>query len=154
MFSGKSGRSITDTYTEEVAPERKVDLSDSLKEQIEKNVLWGFLMMVTLAYALLTTKVATGVAIGGLISLLNFRDLKKSLERFFTAVVVEGKKTGGLIVARYYFKLTLLLIVLAFLLKNGKVDVLGLALGLFLVPATLIFTGATLYIGSLRGNKR
>jgi len=154
MFSGKSGKLITEPYTEEAAPERKVDLSDSLKAQIEKNVLWGFLMMVPLAYALFSSKLASGVAIGGLISLLNFRDLNRSLERFFTSIIKEGKRTEGLIVARYYFKLTLLLVLLAFLLKSGEVDVLGLVIGLFLVPATLIFTGIGLYIGSLGGNKR
>lgn len=141
-------------YTENVTPERKVDLNDSLKAQIEKNVLWGFLMMVPLAYAFLSIKVATGIAIGGFISLLNFRDLKRSLERFFTAILKEGKRTEGLIVVRYYFKLTMLLVLLAFLFKSGKVDILGLAIGLFLVPATLIFTGIKLYIGSLGGNKR
>ena len=143
----------TETYTEEIPQEKKVDLSDALKVQIEKNVLLGFLMMVTSAYAFLTTQMASDVAVGGLIALLNFRDLKRSLERFFTSAV-EGRKSGSLIVARYYFKMSLLLIVLAFLLKSGKVDVIGLALGLFLVPATLIFTGVTLYIGSLGGNKR
>lgn len=137
-----------------MSPGQKADLSDSLKAQIERNVLWGFLMMVTLAFALLTTKVATGVTVGGLISLLNFRDLKRSLERFFTGILKDGKRTEGIIVARYYLKLTLLLVLLAFLLKNGKVDVLGLAIGLFLVPAVLIFTGIGLYIGSLGGNKR
>lgn len=143
-----------ETYTETMAPERKVDLSDSLKAQIERNVLWGFLMMVTLAFAFLSHRVATGVAVGGLIALFNFRDLKRSLERFFTGILKEGKKTEGLIIARYYFKLTLLLVLLAYLLKNGLVDVLGLAIGLFLVPATLIFTGIGLYIGSLGGNKK
>ncbi|MDH3973997.1 MAG: ATP synthase subunit I [Deltaproteobacteria bacterium] len=145
---------ITETYTEKAIPERKVDLSDSLKEQIERNVLWGFLMMVTLVYAVLSARSATGIAVGGLISFLNFRDLKRSLERFFAAIVKEGRKTEGLIIARYYFKLALLFVLLAYLLKNGLVDVVALAIGLFLVPATLIFTGISLYIGSLGGNKR
>lgn len=144
----------TEVCTDKMSPGQKADLSDSLKAQIERNVLWGFLMMVTLAFALLTTKVATGVTVGGLISLLNFRDLKRSLERFFTGILKDGKRTEGIIVARYYLKLTLLLVLLAFLLKNGKVDVLGLAIGLFLVPAVLIFTGIGLYIGSLGGNKK
>ena len=127
------------------------DLTVGMEKAVQKQAFQVLIVASLLAVIFMPLKFAGGLLAGGTISLLNFRDLKKSLERLFAALH-EGNHAGpGGFVGRYYFKLALMLIVLAALIKNGNIDIPGLLIGLFLVPGTLIYTGIKLYIGSFGG---
>lgn len=126
-------------------------LQEGLKEKLVKRAFFGLLLFAAFGFAFLPERSAMGVLAGAVISFLSFRELKKTLERFFM-VTLSGSQGGeGVFIARHYLKLTLLFVVIAALLKSGQVEVFGLAVGLFLVPATLIYTGLLLYIGNSGG---
>ena len=148
MFSVKSRKLTAETPSQG----QGIDLSDTLKDSISKSVLLVFLVGTSFSFAFLPSKVALGVAAGGLISLLNFRDLKKSLEKFFAILLSDDKEAGGVqMVMRYYFKLAMIVVMLAALIKNGNISIPGLIAGLSLVPVTLIITIFMLYVKSLGG---
>lgn len=130
------------------------DLPDptvGMEKAVQRQAFLVLIVASLLAVTFLPLKFAGGLLAGGTISLLNFRDLKKSLERLFAALR-EGTDAGsGGFVGRYYFKLALILIILAALMKSGNIDIPGLLIGLFLVPGILIYTGIKLYIGSFGG---
>ena len=126
-------------------------LKDGLNEKLERRAFFGLLLFVSFGFAFLPERSAAGVLAGAVISFLSFRELKKTLERFFLATLSGSQGGGRTLVVRHYLKLTLLFIVLAAVLKSGRVEMFGLAVGLFLVPATLIYTGLLLYIGNFGG---
>lgn len=127
------------------------DQAIGIEKAVQRQAFLLLIALSLLAFIFLPLKFATGLLAGGSISLLNFRDLKKSLERLF-AGLLDGTRHGtGGFVGRYYLKLALMLIVLAALIKNGNIDIPGLLIGLFLVPGILIYTGIKLYIGSFGG---
>ena len=127
------------------------DQAVGMEKAVQRQAFQVLIVLSLLALIFLPLKFATGLLAGGTISLLNFRDLKKSLERLF-AGLLDGTCAGsGGFVGRYYLKLGLMLIVLAALIKNGNIDIPGLLIGLFLVPGILIYTGIKLYIGSFGG---
>jgi len=142
----------TSASTDQMKVEDSPDLTVGMEKAVQKLAFWVLIVASLLAVFFLPLKFAGGLLAGGAISLLNFRDLKKSLERLF-ATLLDGKFAGpGGFIGRYYFKMGLMLVVLVALIKNGNVDILGLLIGLFLVPGTLIYTGIKLYIGSFGGN--
>ena len=131
--------------------EDSTDQAVGLEKAVQRQAFQVLIILSLLAVIFLPLKFATGLLAGGTISLLNFRDLKKSLEKLF-AGLLDGTRAGsGGFVGRYYLKLGLMLIVLAALIKNGNIDIPGLLIGLFLVPGILIYTGIKLYIGSFGG---
>ncbi|MDT8316634.1 MAG: ATP synthase subunit I [bacterium] len=141
----------TNSCADQVNVEDSTDLTAGMEKGLQRQALIVLILLSLLAVFFLPLKFAAGLLAGGVISLLNFRDLKKSLERLFSALR-EGKHTGSAgFVGRYYFKLALILIILAALIKNGNIDIPGLLIGLFLVPGILIYTGIKLYIGSFGG---
>ncbi len=143
----------TNACADQVNVEDSSDLTVGMEKAVQKQAFQVLIVASLLALIFLPFKFAGGLIAGGTISLLNFRDLKKSLERLF-AVLLNGTRAGsGGFVGRYYFKLGLMLIVLAALIKSGNVDIPGLLIGLFLVPGTLIYTGIKLYIGSFGGKR-
>ena len=127
------------------------DLTVGMEKAVLKQAFQLLIVLSILAVIFLPLKFTGGLIAGGTISLLNFRDLKKSLEKLFAALL-DGTRAGpGGFVGRYYLKLGLMLIILAALIKSGNVDIPGLLIGLFLVPGILIYTGIKLYIGSFGG---
>lgn len=131
--------------------EESPDLTAGMERAVQKQALQVLIVLSLLALIFLPLKFAGGLIAGGTISLLNFRDLKKSLEKLFAALLDGTRAGSGGFVGRYYLKLGLMLIVLAALIKNGNIDIPGLLIGLFLVPGILIYTGMKLYIGSFGG---
>lgn len=131
--------------------ESSLDPTAGIEKAVQKQAFLVLIVISLLAVIFLPLKFALGLLAGGAISLLNFRDLKKSLERLF-AGLLDGTRAGsGGFVGRYYFKLALILIILAALIKSGNIDIPGLLIGLFLVPGILIYTAIRLYIGSFGG---
>ena len=127
------------------------DQTDRLRGAVQRNSLYVLVVIALILFVFMPFRIAAGFLAGGAISLLNFRDLRKSLETFMEALL-KGKRGGeGGLVARYYLKLGLTLIVLAALIKSGRVDLWALLCGLFVVPGTIIFTGIRMYIGSFGG---
>ena len=127
------------------------DQAVGMEKTVQRQAFLLLLVLSLLALIFLPLKFATGLFAGGSISLLNFRDLKKSLEKLFASLLDGNRQGPGGFVGRYYLKLALMLIVLAALIKNCNIDIPGLLIGLFLVPGILIYTGIRLYIGSFGG---
>ena len=141
----------TNPYVDQVSVEGSLDPTVGMEKAVQKQAFLVLIVISLLAVIFLPLKFAEGLLAGGTISLLNFRDLKKTLERLFAALL-DGTRAGpGGFVGRYYLKLGLMLIVLAALIKKGNIDIPGLLIGLFLVPGILIYTGIRLYIGSFGG---
>ena len=143
----------TNAEADQVEVEDLPDLTIGMEKAVQRLAFWVLIVGSLLAFLFLPLEFAGGLLAGGTISLLNFRDLKKSLESLFAALL-GGRHAGpGGFIGRYYFKLGLMLIVLAALIKNGNVDIPGLLIGLFIIPGTLIYTGIKLYIGSFGGKR-
>jgi len=141
----------TNAWPGEVSVKDSTDLTASIEKAVQRQAFLVLIVLSLLAVIFLPLEFAEGLIAGGAISLLNFRDLKKSLERLFAALLDGNSAGSGGFVGRYYLKLGLMLIVLAALIKNGNIDIPGLLIGLFLVPGILIYTGIKLYIGSFGG---
>lgn len=149
----RSGNLTIRSLNESGANGKICNLDDPLKGQIERRTYIGFILMTSCAFVVFPGKVALGVAAGGGISLLSFRDLSRTLEKLFISMLAGEKNRGAYVTSRHYVKLALMLVILAATMKSDRIDILGLTAGLFLVPAVLIYTGVLLYIGNRGGNR-
>ncbi len=129
------------------------DLQDPLRAAVERNVHVVFLLAVTFSFAFLPPKLSWGVATGGGLALFSFLSLRRTLEKAFTFILSGGRGAEGYVVMRHYLKLAFLFTLLFLLLKEGVVEAIGVAIGLFVVPAALIFSGVRLYISNLGGGR-
>lgn len=126
------------------------NLADPLRDGIEKSVLVIFLLTTTSAFAFLPHGISLGIAAGGGIALFSFISLRKTLVKAFGFILSGTAGAGGYIAARYYLKLLLLLVFLFLVLRDGRVDAVGVAIGLFVVPAALIYSGLRLHLTNSR----
>lgn len=127
-------------------------LDDPLRKKIERTVVVIFFILITFSFAFLPTKTSWGVAAGGSLSLISFINLRVTLEKLFEGLFSGNKRVKVYIVIVYYLKLVIIFFSCIFLLKTEKVGVFGLAMGLFVVPAGMIYAGIYLYIHNLKGN--
>ena len=141
---------IIDTSQEDL----HYDLEAGLRKKLVKASIVIFVLMTTLAFAFLTQKTAAGVAAGGVIALFCFIELKRTLEKTFSFLQSGKGKVEGYVLGRYYMKLVFVAVLLIILLKDGRVNVIGLAIGLFVVPATIIYAAISLYLNNLKANVR
>lgn len=125
----------------EILNERSADiLADPFRKKVEKRVFLAFLLVSVFSFAFAPGKMAWGVAFGAGIAFLSFRDLKRTLEKGFYFLLSGNKMAGGFMSVRHYIKLGLISVMFFLLLKGGSVDPVGLAIGLTIVPASLIYT--------------
>ena len=81
-----------------------------------------------------------GIILGGLISIINFDVLQYTIRRVFPSDNrVTTKKTG--LIVKGYFRLTVLVAIIYVLLKYGKVDAVGLLIGLSTVVFSIVSFG-------------
>ena len=81
-----------------------------------------------------------GIILGGLISIINFDVLQYTIRRVFPSDNrVTTKKTG--LIVKGYFRLTVLVAIIYVLLKYGKVDAIGLTIGLSTVVFSIVSFG-------------
>ena len=77
-----------------------------------------------------------GVLLGGLISIINFYWLYRSLRKAFHQV---SDSTKSAVVFKFYIRLAVTAIVLFFIITRTPADVIGLIIGLSIVIINIIF---------------
>lgn len=113
------------------------------KDQTQKRIEianWIFLaalLIPSLIFAPL--RFTLGVLVGGLISIINFFWLGRSLRSAFKNLDAKGSVKGPVMV-KYYIRLAVTGVVLYFLLAGDLVDVIGLLIGLSVVVINIIIT--------------
>jgi len=124
-------------------------LDDPLRKKIERTVFFVFFILLTFSFAFLPDGTSWGVAAGGSLSLISFINLRVTLEKVFEGFL-HGRKRGWVyLVVLYYLKLAVMFVSCFFLLKAEIVGIFGLAVGLFVVPAAMIYAGIYLYVNNL-----
>lgn len=121
-------------------------LEDPLRHEIEKRVLILFLLVSTFALAFLEGPTAWGLVAGSGVSYFSFRSLRKTLERGFGFIETGQQRVSAFVALRYYMKLTVVFLLLGYLLKERKIEAIGLATGLLVVPIALSYTGIKMYL--------
>ncbi len=110
--------------------------------------LWlGNLLILALlgggAFVVAPWRAAVSVLVGGVIALVNFRVLEKSIYR---ALLPRGPKSGGSVMGRalvkYYLRFALTALVIFILVRQGWVEPLGLLVGLSVVVLSIFAWGA------------
>jgi NO-binding membrane sensor protein with MHYT domain len=82
-------------------------------------------------------RLTLGLAIGGLISVLNFRMLNGTLANF---LVGDMNRLKAAIVRRHYIRMAATAIVLFLIISNNLADVIGLLIGLSLIVIDITVT--------------
>ncbi len=81
-----------------------------------------------------------GVILGGLIIIVNFKVFQHTIRSAFSPEgVMKMRKMS--IIAKYYFRLLALGVIIYFLISNGWVDPVGLAIGLSTVVISIVSFG-------------
>ncbi len=115
---------------------------DPLQRKIEIYT-WIFLAVVFIPSLIFGTfKFALGVLLGGLISIINFYWMGRSLRGTFYKT---GGNVRGNVVFKYFIRLLLTAIVLYLLISKELVNVIGLIIGLSVVALTVVFAVITTY---------
>ena len=110
-----------------------------LRRKLIKASLVIYLLMTTFSFAALPKEIAIGVLSGGAIALLCLMELKRTLEKAFGYILSNSSKVEGYVIARYYLKFGLVALLLTALIRKGNVSAVGIAVGLFVIPATMIY---------------
>lgn len=104
--------------------------------------------MTSFSFAFLSYKTAFGVVAGGCIALFCFVELRITLEKTFSYISSGKTKAQGYLIGKYPVKLIVIAAFLVMLLKGGRVSAMGLAAGLFVFPATMIYVAISLYLNT------
>jgi len=102
---------------------------------------WIILMILgSVSFFLMNSTFTLGILLGGLIIIANFNILQHTIRRAFsTDGVMKNNKLA--IVAKYYFRLAILGIIIYILITNDWVNPIGLAIGLSIVVFSIINIG-------------
>ena len=84
-----------------------------------------------------TSRFSLGILCGGLISVVNFHWLNRTLMSIFTLPPIRSKKA---ILIRYYIRLAVTAFILFWVISGSLVDIIGLVIGLSVVPLNIILT--------------
>jgi len=82
-------------------------------------------------------RLTLGIALGGMISVMNFRLLYGSVKNFLVADV---KRRKGTVVRRYYIRMALTALLLFLIISGNIADVIGLVIGLSVVVLDITLT--------------
>lgn len=102
---------------------------------------WILLLVLgTLSFLFMSPAFTLGVVLGGLLIIANFSVLQHTIRRSFSPVgSLRSNKIA--IVAKYYFRLAILAVIIYTLITNGWVHPIGLAVGLSVVVVSIIYIG-------------
>ncbi len=108
---------------------------DKLLRQIKTNN-WIFLLILgSLSSVFMSATFTLGVILGGLIIIANFSVLQHTIRSAFSDQgAMLGKKIS--VIAKFYFRLAIMGLIIYILITNGWVNPLGLTVGL----STVIFS--------------
>lgn len=106
-----------------------------------KKVNWLILLIFSLlSFFLMSATWTLGVILGGLITIANFNLLQHTIRGVFSSQQID-KAAKVTIVAKYYFRLLGLGVVLFVIITRGWVDPVGLAIGLSIVVFSIVGVG-------------
>ncbi len=102
---------------------------------------WIILMILGIAsFFLMSSTFTLGIILGGLIIIANFNVLQHTIRSSFSPDgVMKNNKLA--IVAKYYFRLAILAVIIYILITNGWVNPIGLAIGLSIVVFSIVSIG-------------
>ena len=106
-----------------------------------KRLNWLILLILSLiSYFLMSHSLTLGIILGGLVIMTNFHVFQHTIRRAFSPQgVMQTAKIS--IIAKYYFRLLALGIIIYILITQGWVDPVGLALGLSTVVISIVSLG-------------
>lgn len=118
---------------------KKVDLieKDPLQKRLESTNWIILAALVGSSLLLNTTRLSLGILCGGLISVVNFHWLYRNLMSVFTKHPDRAKKA---ILIHYYIRLAVTAFLLFWVISGNLVDIIGLVIGLSVVPLNMILT--------------
>jgi len=97
-------------------------------------------IMGVTAFLFMSSIFTLGVITGGLMIIANFNVLQRTVSRSFSrSGPLEGNKMT--IIAKYYFRLAIMGLIIYILITNGWVNPLGLAIGLSIVIFSILSFG-------------
>jgi len=113
---------------------------DKLLRQIKKNN-WIFLLILgSLSSVFMSATFTLGVILGGLIIIANFSVLQHTIRSAFSDQgAMRGKKIS--VIAKFYFRLAIMGLIIYILITNGWVNPLGLTVGLSIVIFSILNFG-------------
>ena len=112
---------------------------DRTQKRIE-TANWIFLAVLLIPSLIFAPlKFSLGILVGGLISIINFYWLGRSLQSAFKNLNNKGTVKGPVMI-KFYIRLAVTGVVLYLLLAGGAVDVVGLLIGLSVVVINIIIT--------------
>ena len=111
---------------------------------------FSLLIMSLISNFFLSRSLTLGVILGGLIVIANFSVFQRSIRRGFSSEGVMCT-TKVFIVITYYLRLLALAVIIAFLVKQGWADPVGLALGLSTVVISIVSFGIKRALRSVIG---
>ncbi len=110
---------------------------DPLQRKI-KIVNWIILAVIfILSLIFASFKFSLGILLGGLICIVNFYWMKRSLQSIFEKPVGNPK---GTIIFKYFIRLAISAVILYFLISTDTVNVIGLIIGLSVVMISIVLT--------------
>ncbi len=110
---------------------------DPLQKKIERTSWLILAVLLAASGIFFSPRFSLGVLCGGLISILNFRMLYRSLCGFFRNIV-DGTKSS--VLWNHYIRLAVTGVVLYFLISKAAADVVGLLTGLSVVVLGIMAT--------------
>ena len=110
---------------------------DPLHQKIE--IINWFILALLVMGSMISMPITftLGVLAGGLISIVNFYWIYRSLQGVFSRSAGVAK---FLVISRYYIRLAVIAVVLFFIVTSDHVDVRGVFLGLSIVIVNLLLT--------------
>jgi hypothetical protein len=111
------------------------------KDPIQKRLeITNWIILAVLAGSSLllsSTRLSLGILCGGLVSVVNFHWLYRNLTSVFTKYPNGAKKA---VLIRYYIRLAVTAFILFWIISGNRVDIIGLVIGLSVVPLNMILT--------------
>jgi hypothetical protein len=104
---------------------------------------WIILLVLSLiSYFTMKSSLTLGIILGGVIIIANFKVFQQTLCRAFSPDL--GMKKGKLsIIAKYYFRLLALGMILYILITKAGIDPVGLAVGLSTIVISIVSLGVS-----------
>ena len=108
-----------------------------------KKLNWVILFILSsISYSIMDHSLTLGIILGGLAIIANFSVLQHTICGAFSIKGVMVKRKMS-IIAKYYFRLLALAVIMFFLITKGWVDPVGLAVGLSTVVISIVSLGIT-----------
>ena len=111
------------------------------KLQDIKTFNWIILFILSAVSGIfMTAQFTLGVILGGLIIIANFSLLHHTMRKAFSdQAIMKSKKMA--VIAKFYFRLAIMGLIIYILITNGWVNPLGLAVGLSIVVLSILNFG-------------